>query len=1055
MQKMSVRLSVLLATFLLTQPALAAKSSSSNTALPFMPRTILDGTVTTAGASFAEGDVLIPLYGSTDNLLFADVTGSVVTNNGWYGSLGAGYRQIYGNYLAGGYVFGDYSRTTNGNRFWVLNPGVEMFTASWDTRINGYIPMSNAVVVNGPTVAGNVIGISKNVKFDNHRQYDNLYGVFEEMGQGLDTEVGYTFERANHTRVFGGAYFFNFNQAKPDNMNGVIAGVEMPVNKNITLVMRDSYDNVQKNTFALSVRFTASGMDKSGPNDVHNRLLDRVDRHLANLGTGIAIPTQKQFGDTGEHILFRDNIAFFNPVGSTSTTLTADSCTFEHPCSSTIFNQSTINALNNVLPNTNFYLAPAKYMEVAPALAAPHAHMLLAAEPANPNMITVNSGQSIFGRTQDFKIPGYFRNQFPVLKGSVDAVGNNTFQSLQLLNDGNQVQAVRVKDASNVAIDHMMIGDPQSLSARYGTGLFFNGASNVSITNSTIYGTSSPSLPGDLPALPGQAGLGVAMTNSAGVYIGNNTITVDSALENANAVVMGVLANMSQFTVDNNIVSLNLALNEAQQVTAFGSVGLAAGVAALASNVAITNNNFNLYVNGQVTGQNVGSRMLTVGIVAGAIPEQFDPDQPVIFHGAGDSTVISSGNTFNQTAINTGQADNSRVSISNIGLLAASSNSNTSLTSSNDSFNIQGNAIIANGNNSTARINYGTGVVAVSIDGGLSKISTSNDVFNIVNSDQVTNVNSLGAKMLSFGNASIRGLSINAGSQVIINSQNDTFNLTNEEIAVSPDATSNLSRNYSVLAGTKGSGSVQLNVQNDVFNVKNLATARSSTFQDISSIGAYAAQGGAVTVTATNNVFSQNDQATLTVMDWVHHYTYQSILAVADTGGNTIINSSNNQYQQVINNQEVATTAVSVIHAAALSIPASAVTVNSHGDVFTQDIIASGDNAWISVTGLQTVSLDDTQMNPGGFATINVIADKFNIKEQATGNNVLTSISGAISWLGPVSVINFSQGNVFNVQAQQNGTPAPAEQVAFISPYQSLTGGIINDDGTTVFNVIP
>lgn len=1049
MQKSSVRFSVLLATFLLTQPALAAKESSSNTAFPLKPRTILDGTVTTAGASFAEGDVMIPLYGSTDAMLFADVTGSAVTNSGWYGSLGAGYRQIYGNTLSGAYVFGDYSRTTNGNGFWVLNPGVEMFTASWDTRINGYFPMSNSVVVNGPTVAGNVIGIAKNVTFKNHQQYDDLYGVFEEMGQGLDTEVGYTFERANHTRVFGGAYFFNFNQANPNSMSGAIAGLEMPVSKNITLVMRDSYDNVQKNTFAFTLRFTASGMDKSGPNDVHNRMLDRIDRHLATLGTGIAIPTQRQFGDTGQRILFRDNIAFFNPGGSNSTTLTADSCTFEHPCSPTIFNQATVNALNTVLPNTNFYLAPAQYLGAAPALAVPNAPLLLAAEPANPaspNMITVNNGQSIYGRTNDFKVEGYFRNQFPVLNGSVDAAGNNTFHSFQLLNDGNQVQAIRVKSASNVTIDHMVIGDSQSLDKRYGTSLFFNGASNISVTNSSIYGTSSSILPDGLPALPGEAGLAIAMTNSAGIYIGNNTIAVDSTLKNNNAVVMGVLANMSQFTLNNNAMNLNLALNQAQQVTASGSLGLVAGVAAIGSNVAITNNNFNLDVDGQITGSGVSSRMLTVGIAAGAIPEQLDPSQPIIFQGAGDSTVTSSGNTFNQTATNTGQADNNRINVSNIGLLAASANSNTILNSSGDTFNLQASAIIANGNNSLSRINVGAGVVGFSLGGGFAQINTSNDVFNVVNSDQVTNANSMGAQMLSFGNANIIGLSMGPGSQVVINSQNDTFNLTNEEIAVSADASSNISRDYSILATTKTDGIVQVNVQNDSFNIRNVATAFSSTFQDVASIGTYATTG-AITVTAVNNVFNQSNQATVT--DPANPYTYEDIIAVADAGGSTIVNSNQNQYKTVINNKNVGLIGVNSISTIALNNPSSVVKVTSQTDAFTQNITAQGDNALINVSAILASNFD---LNT---STVNVVAGKFDINAQAIGNNASAFVTGVASGPSSEAVINLSQNTAFNVSALQNGALVPDDQLHLISPFQMFSAGIINDDGTTVFNVIP
>ncbi|WP_010598219.1 hypothetical protein [Rickettsiella massiliensis] len=92
---------------------------------------------------------------------------------------------------------------------------------------------------------------------------------------------------------------------------------------------------------------------------IEERLTDPVERYLAKLGHGSALP-----GKTKENLIgnpftveILNNITFFSQTGSPndSSTRTLASCAFEAPCGPSDFIQTSVDQLNTLLPNTIMY----------------------------------------------------------------------------------------------------------------------------------------------------------------------------------------------------------------------------------------------------------------------------------------------------------------------------------------------------------------------------------------------------------------------------------------------------------------------------------------------------------------------------------------------------------------------------------------------------------------------------------------------------------------------------------------------------------------------------
>src|SRR5262249_17253292 len=155
-------------------------------------------------------------------------------------------------------------------------------TNAWDVTVNGYIPINTQRRFAGQAF-GDQIGIAQYVYFEGHTEYDSLFQRYEVIGPGTDAEVGYTFVHQRRIRPYVGAYTYFPSHLKT--IVGVEGGVEVPLRPWLSLLFRDSYDNLNRNTAMLGLRVRFGGIDKAGEATLHDRLLDEIPRHLGTLHT--------------------------------------------------------------------------------------------------------------------------------------------------------------------------------------------------------------------------------------------------------------------------------------------------------------------------------------------------------------------------------------------------------------------------------------------------------------------------------------------------------------------------------------------------------------------------------------------------------------------------------------------------------------------------------------------------------------------------------------------------------------------------------------------------
>jgi hypothetical protein len=131
-----------------------------------------------------------------------------------------------------------------------------MMTPHWDVRANAYVPLGDRQNVNA-VYFGSQLGVTCPT-FIGHQQFDQVYNNINEVAPGVDGQIGYVIPNAKRTRIFGGGYYYFFNQA-PD-IRGLVGGVELPLNQTISLLFRDSYDNVNRNTALFTLRVYFGGI---------------------------------------------------------------------------------------------------------------------------------------------------------------------------------------------------------------------------------------------------------------------------------------------------------------------------------------------------------------------------------------------------------------------------------------------------------------------------------------------------------------------------------------------------------------------------------------------------------------------------------------------------------------------------------------------------------------------------------------------------------------------------------------------------------------------------
>lgn len=527
----------------------------ANSLLPLPPRVSIWGSSGTN--TFGEGDAMIPIWGNLDQTFYGDISAKYGDDRAWFVSGGLGGRKIIlNNTILGAYLFTDYNKTPDANYFTVLSPGVELMTNTWDGHLNGYVPVGKKSKSMG-IFPGSQLGMPNTSFFRGHTQYDYLFNSLENVGSGMDLEIGHTFNTFSYlkrTRAFAAGYYFAPKDAQ--NVRGIQAGFEMPLNyKWASVEVRDSYDNLNHNTFVLTLSFTFGGLDKTGEPNIHDRMLDRIPRHLGNLNNGDGIPSQNVIVNTGQTTITEDNIWFFQQGASTLNGVTFDQCTFENPCIG--INQNVINSIDTLNKNALFYFAPGNYFPIASP--APSAGPLL-----------LNNGQTFWGRTSNYKNPASGGNR-AIFNGVLQLSGNNTLDSVQIVNDsvdealsnGFQLSKTGVhilpNSNGNIILHNVNIQVNNNDLNRGAISIFADGNSDVLISDSTLTAISNAAISFD-------GGENIAI-------VGNNNFIINNS-----KLVTSVTGDVPAYNIYNQTSSSQISINNSALVASSTGSGAAGNI---------------------------------------------------------------------------------------------------------------------------------------------------------------------------------------------------------------------------------------------------------------------------------------------------------------------------------------------------------------------------------------------------------------------------------------------------------------------------------------------
>ncbi|MCX7120019.1 MAG: hypothetical protein NTZ86_09200 [Legionellales bacterium] len=618
---------------------------------------------------FGESDAMIPLVGNSNQFFFMDLTGKYGNDNAGLLSAGLGSRIVVrDNTILGAYLFGDYNRTPNSNYFKVINPGIEGMTKEWDAHLNGYFPVGKK----SKTMAiytGTQAGISNTIFFSGHSQYDKLFDLVEDVGAGSDIEIGRTFTSLNQARLFGGGYYFSPKYSPA--IRGVEGGIEMPLKyRGMQVGIRDSYDNINHNTNALTLRVTFGGLEQTQTADIHERMLDLIPRHLGNLRSGDGIPSQKSVVDTGGKTLIQDNIWFFNADGTPSMVEGFQSCTFEHPCIGLA--QTQIDTINTLASNANFYLSSGTYNN-----------------PLMGSGLNFYNGQNVFGRTSDFTQLAIGNNR-PLVNDTLIFNGDTNIYNLRV-----QGHSVQVLETGGMLVPFQVgvLTAPTSMgviniynsdinqSSTTNNAISVANNSNVSFLN--IYNTNMTS---DVSNSPGSLSIGVGNLRSSGLNIFDSTITT-----------------FNTDTANNNSLSFGLVNNEAGLVT----------IANTSINASLTHGGL---LAGILNNSTVGGGNGTIMITGSTITAN-----------GNDANLV--GGIFNQA--NNAEGDGANIDISQSTISVASNNNGGGtaagvLTSGNGTLSLSNSSINATGDSgSISGLVVGDPTAAANVENTIISLFTS------------------------------------------------------------------------------------------------------------------------------------------------------------------------------------------------------------------------------------------------------------------------------------------------------------------------------------------
>jgi hypothetical protein len=394
-------------------------------------------------AGFADG--MLPLFGNESQLFFADATLMPGQNQRMTISGGLGIRKMqttaHGDGIFGAFVFADHFKSANNNTFWQANPGLEWLTATTQTRVQGYIPVSHKSKAYANSMASliplNVVqdsgrATSTITYATGHSIIDTPVSLTESIGPGIEVETGQylNFSQGAWARIGG----YHFQPAQSNAINGIQANLEVFINEQASVIIQDNYDNQNKNRFSFGVRVSLGGV-KGPQNTLAKQMTTPIIRHIARQSYGEPTAIRKNFQVNGPSFVAIDNVWFFSPQGSLplggATTLA--NCTAENPCKT--IDTPTATKINAIAPMAKFFFESGNYV-------IPQATPFV---PGAQGWVNLQDGQTIWGRN-----PGWVSEAFgatrPNLQGALawghvgmGTIANGAIYNMQITNMGQAI----------------------------------------------------------------------------------------------------------------------------------------------------------------------------------------------------------------------------------------------------------------------------------------------------------------------------------------------------------------------------------------------------------------------------------------------------------------------------------------------------------------------------------------------------------------------------------------------------------------------------------------
>ncbi len=512
-------------------PCLIFCVECANALTPLTPR--LSSNIYASDSTVGQADVMLSLEGDQDHNLYLDPQAAYSSDQQWFGDLGLGYRWIQNDAaILGGYVFAGHTRLDHNSGFWIANPGVEAMGSRWDAHLNAYIPLAGRSddlgsfelnIVSDPVFRGHSLIVDS--------VFNNVNEI-QRIGNGADARLAYQLFRHVPLKGYVGAYFFDIPGT--DKLRGGAAGFEYWFGRQFKFFANYTYDNVQHSTVATGLGISFGGIRKQMADpSLSERLMDPVERYLANLGHASGIPSRRLLflegnGSSSQSVL--DNIAFFSQSGTPNnggTGLTLANCTFENPCGPTDLTNVGAITLNTLLPNTTMYFNGGSYDALN--------------VPAGTNAVTLQAGQSVHSRSADYSQPATGAN-----RSTFDAAfilnSNNTLENIILQSTADTVggNGVFASNASNLLITGSQIG---STANPFMDGVRLTGTSQMEMNNSQVFSGGSANNNAFFILDTSQLSINDTQINVTSPNVSHGVVAKDSSTLFANHIIMNITMN--------------------------------------------------------------------------------------------------------------------------------------------------------------------------------------------------------------------------------------------------------------------------------------------------------------------------------------------------------------------------------------------------------------------------------------------------------------------------------------------------------------------------------